>query len=528
MLIGFDASRAFVDQATGTENYSLNLLRALAKIDRKNRYRVYFRGSSQFTVGSSQINKTVNRELITKNFIWPKNFEFKTIYPTRFWTQVGLALETWKNPIDLLFVPAHTLPILRRRQIGKFEARNTKFLPADAMHQALQAGEINSNFQNRNVQNVLNLGHLNLSIVSDLGFRISDFLSKRTIYVVTIHDLGVEYLPGYHQFPQRYYLDLASKYAVGTADAIITVSRATKKDLIDRYGVDPKKVSVVYEGVDTHFFKPLHASKVQSVKSKYKIKGDYILYVGTIQPRKNLEMLIKAFSLLVHSSQFIVHSRSRKKSVNPADAEAMADRRELITDNLQLIIAGKLGWDYQGILDAPKKYGVGTLVKFLGYIDEVDLPALYTGASVFAFPSLFEGFGLPILEALSCGCPVVASDIGPHREILNQLKDNSEGLRTQQVRKSENQKIRELHSEQLAIRKSDSLTHRRPEFSDESMRMILLKPKDINKWSQVLYQSISQYDLRQSLVTKRRELASKFSWSEAAQKTIEVFEKTLR
>ena len=114
MLIGFDASRAFAAEATGTENYSLNLLRALAKVDRVNRYRVYLRGS-QFRVHSSQ-KKTVNRELSTDNFKWPSNFEFVRVWPRRFWTQVGLAWETWKNPVDLLFVPAHTLPILCRRR----------------------------------------------------------------------------------------------------------------------------------------------------------------------------------------------------------------------------------------------------------------------------------------------------------------------------------------------------------------------------------------------------------------------------
>src|SRR3990167_780517 len=116
MLVGYDASRAFVNEATGTENYSLNLLKALAKVDRKNKYRVYLRGSSQFTVGSSQKKKkTVNREQITENFAWPPNFEFKVVRPYRLWTQLGLALETWRNPVDILFIPAHTLPILRRR-----------------------------------------------------------------------------------------------------------------------------------------------------------------------------------------------------------------------------------------------------------------------------------------------------------------------------------------------------------------------------------------------------------------------------
>src|SRR3989344_7142103 len=177
MLIGFDASRAFVSEHTGTENYSLNLLRALAKIDRKNKYRVYVRGTfygygneaRYVKRNTSNESGIVTDKHYTKN--WPSNFEFVKIGPHRFWTQIGLAWETWKNPVDLLFVPAHTLPLLR----------NPKMKTA-----------------------------------------------------VTIHDLGVEYLPNYHQFPQKYYLDLASKYAASHADALIAVSKATKRDLVTR------------------------------------------------------------------------------------------------------------------------------------------------------------------------------------------------------------------------------------------------------------------------------------------------------
>jgi len=438
MLIGFDASRVFVGQATGTENYSLNLLRALSKIDWKNRYRVYLRESQS---GKSK----------WEDFRLPNNFELKIIRPRRFWTQVGLALETWRNPVDLLFIPAHTLPILRRRRIG----------------------------------------------ISNFKFQISNWPKA----VVTIHDLGVEFLPGYHQFPQRYYLDFASKYACRHADAIIAVSAATKADIVKRYRTSPKKVFVVYEGVDTAFFRPqsrvpakggfISGGGVQSVKSKYKIEDPYILFVGTVQPRKNLRMLIKAFSLLVHSSQFTV------------DGEVKSVNRELTTVNLQLVIAGKLGWDYKEILDAPKKFGVEKQIKFLRYVDREDLPTLYSGARVFAFPSLFEGFGLPILEALSCGCPVVASDIPPHREILKKLVSESV---SQRISGPVNQK-------------PETLNHRNTEYSEP---MILVKPNDIREWVDVLYQYISQCN-NEILKTKARHLASKFSWEMTAKKTLKIF-----
>lgn len=401
MLIGFDASRAFVSQPTGTENYSLNLLKALIKVDQINTYRVYLR-----------------QEINVRRFIRkiPKNFSFKVIRPVRLWTQIGLALETWQVPVQLLFVPAHTLPILRNPKVKS---------------------------------------------------------------VVTIHDLGVEYLPGSHQFPQRLYLDFAGKYASKHADALIAVSRATGADLVTRYRVDRKKIFVVHEGVDRGFFKPQSPKEIQKVKSKYQIDGKYILFVGTIQPRKNLEMLIKAFAKL---------AKGRSSSEGRGAT-------------LTLVIAGKPGWDYEPIIAAPKKFGVEKYVKFIGRVADPDLPALYSGASAFAFPSLFEGFGLPILEALSCGCPVIASDIGPHREILEKLakgRSSSEGRGTSLTRQ---------------IAKKDKLE-----------AMVLAKPTSVDQWTQFLYQAITKDNKE---VDFSNIGLKKFSWDEAAAKTLKVFEAIL-
>ncbi|OGD93008.1 hypothetical protein A2697_05115 [Candidatus Curtissbacteria bacterium RIFCSPHIGHO2_01_FULL_41_44] len=447
MLIGFDASRAFVPEVTGTENYSLNLLKALAKADRKSRYRVYLRGQSgksKSGVWSITKNKP-GLELPYKQGLkkWPKNFEFKTIHPNRLWTQVGLALETWRNPVDILFIPAHTLPILRRRSFMVYGSWDKNYNPDER----------------------LTINH------------------KPTKYVVTIHDLGVEYLPGYHQFPQRYYLDFASRYAAFHADGVIAVSVTTKRDLIKRYQISPKKIFVVHEGVDTAFFRPSSKLKVQSVKSKYKIEGDYILFVGTVQPRKNLEMLIKAFSLVVNGQSLIVNRGIKDKKISMND--------KLSTINL--IIAGKLGWDYQDILAAPKRFGVQDRVKFLGYVPDSDLPALYSGAAVFAFPSLFEGFGLPILEALACGCPVIASDIPPHCEISQKLL-----LPTTNYR-----------------------------LKSKFVPMILVKPNDVDKWTEILYQTISKYEKRSIIETFKNLKLDSFNWEQTAIDTLQVFRRVL-
>ena len=421
---------------------------------------------------SSKINGKWQME--NGKYSWPANFTFQIVRPNYLWTQLGLALETWRNPVDLLFVPAHTLPILRKRNIGFsiFQVPFSNYLKI---------------FQLKNRKSMAN-GKWQMA--------------NRPKYVVTIHDLGVEYLSRYHQFPQRYYLDLASKYAAKHADALIAVSSATKHDLISRYKVGAKRVLVVPEGVDGRFFKPQSRVKVESVKSKYKIRGDYVLFVGTVQPRKNLVTLIEAFSLLVGSRELVVSRR--KKTTNYA----------LQTTNL--VIAGKLGWDYQKILDAPKKFGIKGRVKFLGHVPSEDLPSLYTGASVLTAPSLFEGFDLPILEALACGCSVIASDIAVHREIYNKIFH----FPPPNFRLLDNSSIEKLKINDRWPMANGKLGHPVP--------ITLVKPKDTDKWSRVLYQYISEYEKRKTLASVRRQLVSKFSWDETAKKTLEVFEQILR
>lgn len=411
MLIGFDASRAFGKQNTGTENYSLNLLRAISRVDRTNEYVVYLR-----SVGG-KLPKTIKL---------PQNFRYKIIRPSRLWTQAGLALETWKSPVDLVFIPAHTLPIFRKRKMGIF------------------------NFPK---------------------------------YVVTMHDLGVEYLPGYHKFPDRYYLDLASRYAAKHADALIAVSAATKRDLVKKYRVDPKSVFVVHEGVDKGFFKRQSRSNIEELKKRYKIPGDYFLFVGTVQPRKNLEMLVDAFASLVNYQKVKNIISNYNKPNLPF-----------------LVIAGKYGWDYGSILAAPKRLGVEEFVRFVGYVKSHDLPTLYSGAISYLTPSLFEGFNLPILEALSCGCRVVASNIKVHAEILKKVLN----MKYKVSKEPKNSKKR---------------------FFNKFEPMVLVKASSAEDWIRFLYQSITKNNKK----SQRSYLGhNSFSWQKTAFETLRVFERILR
>ncbi len=335
MIIGFDGSRAFSKSRTGTENYSYQLLRSLAKIDQKNQYVVYLRPDS-FPVIPANAGMTKDN--------WPQNFIFKVIPWSRLWTQAGLALQTFKNPLDVLFVPAHTLPLFRRPGLKT---------------------------------------------------------------VVTVHDLGSEYLPSMHQIKQRLYLGLMQKFQLKTASKIIAVSKATRADVVNRIGIDQAKVSVVYEGFDQSLFKPIKNDLLVNSLKQYGLKpGAYFLFVGTVQPRKNLERLIKAFSVIARSGA------TRQSSPIMEDSSLIVQN-----DKVKLVLVGFKGWLSDEIYKLPKQLGVEDKVKFLGYVPEKDLPALYSGAIALTFPSLFEGFGLPILEAQACGCPVLASPASSMPEV---------------------------------------------------------------------------------------------------------------
>jgi len=167
-----------------------------------------------------------------------------------------------------------------------------------------------------------------------------------------------------------------TKYSVKKAKGIFTISQASKDDIIKEYGVPGGRVTVTYPGIKA----VLTGLTMSELSSKYGIKRDYVLFVGTLQPRKNIVRLIEAFSKL-----------------NKPD--------------LDLVIVGKKGWKFEEILAAPKKFEIENKVKFLDSVTDEDLPAFYKNAVCFVLPSLYEGFGLPVLEAMNYGCPVVTSNV---------------------------------------------------------------------------------------------------------------------
>lgn len=341
MTIGIDGSRAFIQGRTGTENYSFQLIRNLSLIDLENRYLIYIT-SSQLSVVSRQT--------------WPENFEFRVIGLPRLWTQVGLAFRTFIDSIDVLFIPSHTLPLIRRPGVKT---------------------------------------------------------------VITVHDLGAEYLPAFHQLKQVLYLKLMTHYQLKTASKIIAVSEATKKDLIKKVGISGKKIDVVYEGVDKSVFSSQSSAERLMYKNRILMhyglkKNRYFLFVGTVQPRKNLERLIRAFSafLTVEDKQSLM-LRIRKWKIGVDGGRSKIAGSALY----KLVIVGGKGWKSEDIYRLPKELGIEDRVSFLGRVSDEELAALYGGATALTYPSLFEGFGLPIIEAFACSCPVITSNISSMPEI---------------------------------------------------------------------------------------------------------------
>ena len=309
MLIGIDASRAATQERTGTGNYSLQLIRHLLALESGHRYRLYF-----------------NRPPTVGLFPMTADLELRVMPFPRLWTHVRLSWEMARQPPDVLFVPAHVLPLVHPR-----------------------------------------------------------------CSVVTVHDLGYRHYPEAHPLLDRLYLDLSTRYNAQAARRVIAVSQATQDDLVQHYGIEPGKISVVYSGWDERMQPVEDEGTIERVKARYGIRGEYVLYVGTLQPRKNLGRLLEAVALLREQAQ---------------RGEAPG-----------LVISGRKGWLYDPVFQQVERLGLEREVVFPGYVPQEDLPALLSGARLFVFPSLYEGFGLPVLEAMACGTPVVCSNVSSLPEV---------------------------------------------------------------------------------------------------------------
>ena len=275
-------------------------------------------------------------------------------------------------------------------------------------------------------------------------------LSVSSPSVISILDVSYLYFPNLFKKKDLYQLKFWGGYSIRKAQKIITISNSSKNDIIKMYGVNSDKVSVVYPGIKELKTENLKLKSMEELKKKFGISSSYILFVGTLQPRKNIIKLIEAFSKL--------------KTENLK-----------LKDNLELVIVGRKGWQFEEILNAPKKYGVEDRVKFLDSVTDEDLPSLYKNALCFCLPSLYEGFGLPILEAMQYGCPVATSNVS-------------------------------------------SL----PEAGGDAA--LYFDPENAEDIKNSLESIIQSSELRDKLIKMGYEQVKKFSWEESAKQTLKVLE----
>ena len=262
--------------------------------------------------------------------------------------------------------------------------------------------------------------------------------------VISILDLSYIHFPQLFKKSDLNQLTKWTKYSVEKARYIFTISKASKDDIIKEYKFPGYKIGVTYPGIKAVSSSEYKVLSMDEIGKKYGISKNYVLFVGTLQPRKNIARLIEAFSKL--------------------------------ESKVELVIIGKKGWLYAEILAAPKKYGIEEKVKFLDSVTDEDLPCFYKNAICFVLPSLYEGFGLPVLEAMKYGCPVVTSKIS-------------------------------------------SL----PEAGGDAA--LYVDPQNIDDIKNKLELLINDKELRGKLIEKGYEQVKKFSWEKTARETLSVLKR---
>jgi len=264
--------------------------------------------------------------------------------------------------------------------------------------------------------------------------------------VVTIHDLAFNKFPEYFEKSVRLRSQYFTRHAVLKAEKIIAISESTKKDIIEHYNIDAEKIEVIYHGVEPVFKSGIDKQRTEDVCSKYGINSLFVLFVGVLQPRKNISQLVSAFKQVLKSGH----------------------------ENMQLVIAGGKGWMYDQIFNDAKLSGISEKIVFTDYTSKQDVICLLNAAKVFVLPSLYEGFGLPILEAMACGTPVIASNVSSMQEIVQDAG-------------------------------------------------ILIDPYNQQEITQAILDILNNQNLADELTTKGLKLAESFTWEKTAKKTLDLY-----
>lgn len=269
---------------------------------------------------------------------------------------------------------------------------------------------------------------------------------RHTPTILTVHDLIYRLFPQHHKKLNYWYLNAAMPLFVRRADHIIAVSHSTRRDLIQHYDVPDEKITVVHEAAAPTFV-PQPPDQVERVRRQYSLPDRYLLAVGTIEPRKNYARLVEALASL---------------------------RRD--DPDLRLVIAGPDGWLTEGFYQAIERHGQADAVIRPGWVADDDLPALMAGATALAQPSIYEGFGLPVLEAMAVGTPVACS----HTSSLSEIAGDA---------------------------------------------ALTFDPEDGEALTAMLRRLLNNAVLRDELREKGRQRAAGFSWERAARETWTVYER---
>jgi glycosyltransferase involved in cell wall biosynthesis len=361
MLIAVDGSRAFLKRRTGIEEYSYQTIRHLRGELKDARVVLYVRA-----------DQSVDFEL-------PANWQVKKLWAPRFWTQVRLSLQMLFDRPDVLFVPAHTVPLIH---------------------------------------------------------------PKRT--VVVVHGLEYEFCPEAYSRWSRLYMHASIGFSCRAAERVVCVSENTKRDVMRVYGVAEEKVSVMYEGYERMENGNL---KMENDNGKWKITEPYFLFIGRLEERKNIVRIIDAF-------------------------ESVKERYDIPH---KLVLAGKPGFGYERIEKCKMKSEKRGDILELGYVDEEEKWRLLEGAEAFLFPTLYEGFGIPVLEAQSVGTPVITSD----RSSL-------------------------------------------PEVAGDGA--LLVDPEDVEAIAEAMHRLVSENELKNAIIQKGLENAGRFSWKKCARELAATLE----
>ena len=280
------------------------------------------------------------------------------------------------------------------------------------------------------------------------GHLLPRLRTMRTVF--TLHDVIPFLFPEHHLWQNKIFFEIMLPRFLQHADAIIAVSRNTKRDALRVLNLPPEKIHVISEGIDDQFSPVTDPQQLAAVRQRYNLPQRFVLTVGTLEPRKNHTMLLHAFGALLATEPDVV-----------------------------LAIAGKHGWLYQDFLAALDNSGLEPHVRLLNRVPDADLPALMSAASVFAFPSLYEGFGLPPLEAMACGTPVLCSTAASLPEVVG------EGG-------------------------------------------WLLNPLAPAEWTRAMQRLLSEPEARSTLIERARKQAANFTWRKTAIATRAVYQQLLQ